>query len=191
MYEKFIANLGLHVKLSEQEQAMIIDKLHQKIYKKGEYLLKTGQVCNYVFFVNNGCLRSFYTDTSSVEHNILLHMEGWWAGAVASFSKRKKSRYSIHVLEQAEIFALGYEDLETLLVNIPQLERFFRILYQNGFSFYQDRMIDMLSQTAEERYRKFRKIYPGLELRIPQKQIASFLGITPVFLSILRGKYQK
>jgi hypothetical protein len=79
------------------------------------------------------------------------------------------------------VFYISYLVLEQLYIDVPKLERFFRILSQNGFSLYQRRINSNLSKTAEERYTQFQKQYPKQEQRIAQKQIASFLGITPVF----------
>jgi CRP-like cAMP-binding protein len=106
-----------------------------------------------------------------------------------SFFKEKPAINTIQALEDSEVSYFSLTRLEELFKSVPKFERFFRILTQNGFELYQRRITANLSKNAEERYRQFRKQYPGLEQRIAQKQIAAYLGITPTFLSLLRKDF--
>jgi CRP-like cAMP-binding protein len=96
-----------------------------------------------------------------------------------------------HALEDTEVLQISRPDLEKLYEQVPAFERFFRIIFQHAFVAQQDRINQNLSFTAEERYRAFLEKYPALEQRLPQKQIAAYLGITTVFLSVLRKKRSK
>ena len=189
MYELIFANFALHIKLDATETEQIKARLQQKTVKKKTELLSAGQVCRNIYFVNKGCLRIFNVDIEGEEHNVSFCPENWWAVDIASFSHQTSAFYNIDALEDTEVFYLSYSVLEELYVQIPKLERFFRILTQNGFHLYQQRITSNLSKSAEERYEQFQKQYPKLEQRIAQKQIASYLGITPVFLSMIRRKY--
>ncbi|MBE9461526.1 Crp/Fnr family transcriptional regulator [Dyadobacter subterraneus] len=191
MYELIFANFAMHITLSMEEIEEIKLKLEYKIVKKNELLLKSGEVCRNFYFVNQGCLRIFNTDEKGEEHNLLFLPENWWAVDMTSFSEQKPAFYTISSLEKTELFYLNYNVLEELYQTVPKLERFFRIMIQNGFSLYQQRIISNLSMPAEERYQLFQNQYPKLEQRIAQKHIASYLGITPVFLSMMRKKYQR
>ena len=144
----------------------------------------------YILLIKAG-LRTYYVDDYGNEHNILFCPENWWSVDVASFFDRSPAFYCIAALEDTELFYLTYPLLENLFTAVPKFERFFRILTQNGFNLYQKRITSSLSKTAEERYLQFQKQYPKLEQRIAQKQIASYLGITPVFLSRLRGSEKR
>lgn len=188
MYELFFANLDKHIKLENSEILQITGKLKSRKLKKNESLLEAGEVCKHIYFVNKGCLRLFHHTEGGEEHNILFCPENWWCADLSSFTSGQKSFYAVSSLEETEVLFLTHEALEGLYIAVPKLERFFRILYQNGFSLYQRRITKILSKPANERYRIFKKQYPGLEQRIAQKQIASYLGITPVFLSMIRGK---
>jgi CRP-like cAMP-binding protein len=128
----------------------------------------------------------FYTDQSGEEHNIGFYPENWWVCDIVSFFREKSSINSIQAIENSEIYFISLQSMENLFHTIPKFERFFRILNQNGFELYQRRITSQLYKTAEERYLEFRKRYPGLERRITQKHIASYLGITPAFLSMMR-----
>ncbi|TWI94781.1 CRP-like cAMP-binding protein [Mucilaginibacter frigoritolerans] len=185
MYELILANFSMHVALDAAETEPIKTKLQHKTIKKSTILL---DICRHICFVNKGCLRIFNTDKDGEEHNILFCPENWWAVDIASFSGQTPAFYTIAALEDTEVFYLSYNVLEQLYIEIPKLERFFRIMIQNGFNLYQNRITSNLSKSAEERYMLFQKQYPKLEQRIAQKQIASYLGITPVFLSMIRKR---
>jgi len=189
MYELIFANFELHIKLDTAETEQIKSRLQYKTIKKKTELLSRGSISRNIYFVNKGCLRIFNVDGDGVEHNVSFCPENWWAVDISSFSHQTPAFYNIDALEDTEVFYLSYSALEELYVQIPKLERFFRILTQNGFHLYQQRITSNLSKSAEERYGRFQKQYPKLEQRIAQKHIASYLGITPVFLSMIRRKY--
>lgn len=188
MYARIFLNFALHIHLHEAEMLRITQKLQRKEVKKNTMLLNAGELCRNVYFTNSGCLRVFNPDKNGQEHNVLFCPENWWATDMSSFSTQKPALYSISALEDSEVIYLSYTDLEQLYIDVPKLERFFRILTQNGFYLFQKRLTANLSKTAEERYALFGRQYPGLEARIAQKHIASYLGITPVFLSMLRNR---
>lgn len=188
MYELILDNFALHIALDAAEQRLVTAKLRSIVLKKNEILLSSGEVCRNIYFVNKGCLRIFNGDEKGNEHNILLCPENWWAVDIASFSNQVPAFYAMSALEDTEALYLSYAVLEALYITVPKLERFFRILTQNGFNLYQQRIASNLGKPAEERYALFHKQYPGLEQRITQKHIAAYLGITPVFLSMIRKK---
>ncbi len=188
MFELILANFTLHIKLNAAEKEHVQSALQIKTVTRNKVLLREGEICRNIYFVNLGCLRIYHTDMEGIEHNISFFPENWWAVDIASFSHQTPAFYSIAALEDAELYFLSYSALEKLYLEVPKLERFFRILTQNGFNLYQRRITSALSKTAEERYLMFRKLYPGLEQRIAQKHIASYLGITPIFLSRLRQR---
>ncbi len=151
-------------------------------------LLATGEICRNLYFVDEGCLRVFNRDKEGLEHVVLFCTENWWAADMTSFSGQVPAYYNISALEDTALFYFSYPALEQLYADVPKMERFFRILAQNGFSLYQRRVNSIISRSAEERYLQFQQLYPKLEQRIAQKYIASYLGITPVFLSMIRKR---
>ena len=151
-------------------------------------MLQAGTISRAISFVTSGCLRVYSTDESGNDHILLFASGGWWCGDLFSFLAKSPATYSIEALEDSEVLQISFENLETLYVQVPKFERFFRVLFQNGFIMYQRRITSELALPAAKKYAKFKKLYPGLEQRIAQKHIASYLGITPVFLSMLRKK---
>ena len=188
VFENILANFALHVNLDAAEQACIKSVLQHQRLKKNEILLETGATCRNIYFVDKGCLRVYNRDREGSEHNVLFCPENWWAADMTSFSGQVPAYYNIATLETTELFYFSYQSLEQLYIDVPKMERFFRILAQNGFSLYQRRVNSIISRSAEERYLQFQHLYPKLEQRIAQKQIASYLGITPVFLSMIRKR---
>lgn len=190
MHRLILSNFAMHIALSSDEQEKVLALLQQKMVAKRSFLLQPGKIDRYIYFVNRGCLRMFYTDKQGMEHNICFYPENWWACDIVSFFKEKPAVNSIQALEETEVYYMSLSRLEELFLEIPKFERFFRILTQNGFDLYQQRITSNLSKTAEEGYLKFRKLYPGLESRIAQKHIATYLGITPAYLSMMRKEKQ-
>ncbi len=188
MYDLILANFAMHISLDAVETAHVLSQLQHKMVKKNATLLSSGEICKAIYFVNKGCLRIFNIDKEGEEHIISFCPENWWAVDISSFSGQIPAFYTISALEDTEVFYLSYTALEQLYLQVPKFERFFRILTQNGFNLYQRRITSNLSKTAEERYTQFQKQYPKLEQRIAQKHIASYIGITPVFLSIIRKR---
>ncbi len=186
MYSLILKNISRFVQLTPEETALFTAQLRVKHLKKKQFLVQEGEVCRHTFFVNKGCLRTYFTDKEGVEHNMQFAIEDWWGGDMHSFLSQKPSRYNVVALEDSELLAFERNAQEEIFQKIPKFERFFRLLLQNAFIAFQDRILAGLSETAEERYIKFRDKYPSMDMRIPQNQIASYLGITPESLSRIR-----
>lgn len=176
----------MHISLKPEEKDHFIEVVSTRNFKNKASILKAGEVCRSIYFVNKGCLRIYYIDSDGDEHTVSFYPENWWSTDIASFSAQKSSLFSIEAIENTETLYLTFEVLEKLYSDIPKFEKFFRILTQNGYDIQQRRIVSYLSKSAKERYELFQKQYPKLEQRISQKHIASYVGITPVFLSRLR-----
>jgi CRP-like cAMP-binding protein len=118
-------------------------------------------------------------------------IEDWWTGDLYSFPTQTPSTYFIDALEDTEVLQLSKTNLEKLYGQEPKFERFYRIIFQNALIAQHERISQNLSFSAEQRYLHFIKKYPEVEQRISQKHVATFLGITPEFLSMLRKKLSK
>jgi CRP-like cAMP-binding protein len=184
-------NIAKHVSLTPEEQALFLSKLETNTYKVKTILLNAGEVCKHSYFVNSGILRSFNINDNIVEHVLSFACEGWWMSDMYSFFSQKPGQLFIEVLEEAEIVSLSKENQEQLYLEIPKLERFFRILIENSLVANQQRLMDNLSLPAEERFEKFSKKYGTLIHKVPQKQIASFIGVTPEFFSKMKARLLK
>jgi CRP-like cAMP-binding protein len=186
--ELILKNIEQHVTLTQQEQELFLSKTEIHYYKAKTILLNSGAICKHSYFVNSGILRSFNINDNIVEHVLSFACQGWWIGDMYSLLSQKPGNLFIEVLEDAEVVLLSKENQEILYREIPKLERFFRILTENSLVANQERLMDNLSLTAEERFEKFCKKYPTLIQKIAQKQIASYLGVTPEFYSKMKSR---
>jgi CRP-like cAMP-binding protein len=190
-YSAILKNIAKHITLDEKEAACFTALLSYREVKKKEGLLKEGDRCKFINYVHNGVLRAYYPDRKGDENSIMFAIDDWWVTDIYSFATGNPAVMCIDALENSTIFQLSKDDLERLFGEVPKFERFFRIIMQNSYIREQLRSIQNLSLSAEERYLNFSRKYPDFMQRIPQKQIASYLGITPEFLSVIRSKLRK
>lgn len=181
-----IEHVEKHVTLSQEEKELLASFLKTRRILKRQYLLQADTVCQYESFVVEGCLRMFYVDDKGLEHTLTFAIEDWWITDLESFLQRTASVYHIVALENSIVLQLDGASLAILYEKIPAIERYFRILHQNAFIAQSKRILQNISFNGEEKYKSFLAMYPQWHQRIPQKHIASYLGITPVFLSQIR-----
>jgi CRP/FNR family transcriptional regulator, anaerobic regulatory protein len=181
-------NLSKHISLTPEEQEIFLSKTETRQYKAKTILHNAGKICKNSYFVNSGVLRSFTINDNIVEHVLSFACSGWWISDIYSLLSQKPGNLFIQVLEDAEVVILSKENQEILYQEIPKLERFFRILTENSLVSHQERLMDNLSLAAEERFEKMCKKYPELIQKVPQKQLASYIGVTPEFFSKMKSK---
>ena len=186
-----IANISKHICLTAEEAIFFSSLLKPKSLADGEFLLREGSVCRYESFVTKGCLKTYYLDENGFEHIIDFSIEEWWADDLYSLLTQTPSKSNIKAIEDTDILQISKADLELLYQKIPKFERFFRILFQNAYITQREQINSALSASAEERYLLFIKKKPYAEKRFTQKDIASYLGITPQFLSALKRKLSR
>lgn len=188
IYEQVLDHITRHVPLSVAEKELICQYFKLVHIPKKQYLLKEGDVARATNFVIKGCLRSYYRDENGFAHVLMFAVEDWWMSNLDSYVHQRPSQLFIDALEDTDVLQISKDDQEHLYREVPQLERYFRIIMQNALASFQHRIIGNLSKPAIERYKAFCEQYGFLEKRLPQHQIASYLGVTPEFLSTLRKK---
>src|SRR5215831_6008069 len=176
-------NISKYIKLSRDEFNYFASVVEQKRVRKKQFLLEEGEVCRFECFVNNGCLRQYHLDDNGNEHIMQFAIRDWWISDQYSFISGLPSPYFIDALEDSEVLLISRTSLDELYNKVPKFERFFRIAFQNSYVALQRRILANISQTAEERYLHFSKNYPEIEQKVPQHQVASYLGIKPESLS--------
>ncbi len=181
-------HIAQHVRLSPEEAALFMAHTKTRRYKAKSVLHHAGTVCTETYFITSGLVRSFYVNDNIVEHILHFACEGWWISDMYSLFSGKPGDLFIETLEDTEVIVLSKAQQELLYQKLPPLERYFRILAENSLVSHQERLRDNMSRSAEERFEKFCKRYPALIQRVPQKQIASYIGVTPEFFSKMKGK---
>ena len=188
-FDLILQNVKKHIQLNKAEEDLFISLLHKKEIKKKGYLLQQNEICKTESFIIKGCLRMYTIDENGFEHIVLFGVEDWWVSDLYSYLTKMPSNYYIDALEDTTVLQLTKSNMDMLYEQVPKFERYFRILLQRAFITHQNRINQNLSFTAEQRYQDFLKRFPQLEQRISQKQVAAYLGMTPVFLSMLRKKF--
>jgi len=179
------------IPLNKEEKELVIQKFHPRLYRKKQYVLQEGDVCRQMNFVVRGCLRMYKIDDKGGSHILQFAAENNWITDLGSFYSEKPSELTIDALEDTMVLKITHDDLITIYTQAQKFHRIFRVLIENAYVGIQKRLLQTISSTAEDRYQYFIDTYPHLANRLPQTQIASFLGITPEFLSRLRNKRSK
>lgn len=179
------------IPLNNEECQLVRELFKSRLYRKKQYVLQENDVCNQFNFIVRGCLRMYKVDEKGNIHIIQFASENWWMIDIGSFHQKKASELSIDALEDTMVLQISYENLIKLYTSAPKFDRIFRVLIENSFVTLQNRLLQNISSTAEERYLSFMETYAHLSNRLPQTQIASFLGITPEFFSKLKSKILK
>jgi CRP-like cAMP-binding protein len=183
-----IQNIEKHVRLTDEEIRLLPDFFEAKSFRKRHYFVQEGSVANYSAFVLKGCMRSYYVDANGFEHILQFAIEDWWIADMMSYSTGKEARLNIDALEDTDALLISRENQLKLFEICPKLEKYFRIITENGMVSIQNRLLESMSMLASDRYANFVKRYPVLNQRLPQTQIAAYLGITPEFLSKIRNR---
>ena len=181
-----IEHFSNYLPLSDSEILELESKLIEKKVKRRQFILQEGDVCKHYTFVVNGCFKMYKVDNKGLEHNLQFSIENAWIADIGSFYSNKPSELYIEALEQSTILQIAKPDLLYLYSQYPKFDRNFRVLIENAFISLQKRVLQNISSTAEERYLDFLKNYPNLFNRISNVQIASYIGVTPEFLSKIR-----
>ncbi|HEY4065079.1 MAG TPA: Crp/Fnr family transcriptional regulator [Puia sp.] len=187
MYAAIDQFVSKYIDLTEEQIEYFHSLLKHRMVKKKSFLLQEGEICDFEAFILKGCIRSYYLDKDGVETILLFAVEEWWVSDLTSFSERTPSNLFIETVEDSELLSIDYKSKTLLFEKIPAFERMFRLLVQRSLSVLQQRFYASVSQTAEERYLHFLEKYPLIAQRVPQHQIARYIGVSPEFLSKVRS----
>ena len=181
-----LANIKRYVALSSDDEAAFTAIVRQRRVKKRQFVEQPGFTCQFQTYVYRGALRSYFINPDGVEHTIQFAVEDWFISDFNSYITQTPASLYVEALEDSTIQQIGYADVEALCEAHPVFERFFRLVAQKSFAYAQRRVLSNLGKTAEERYLEFLGMYPGIVQRVPQYMLASYLGMTPEFLSRIR-----
>ena len=187
MFETIDHFIAKYITLNDEELAFFHSLLRTRKVKKKTFLLQEGEVCDFEAFIIKGCIRSYYLDKEGVETILLFAVEEWWVSDITSFADRKPSNLFIETIEDSELLILDFAGKTRLLERIPGFEHMYRLLVQRSLGVLQQRFYSTVSETAEERYKQFLEKYPLVAQRVPQHQIARYIGVSPEFLSKVRS----
>ncbi len=191
MDERILKYINRFTELSATEKGVLEDCMSRRWVNKKTLLLRAGEVCNFEGYVLKGCIREYFIDAKGVEVTLEFATEDWWVSDITSFEQQTPAMMFIEALEDCELLVLSRESKDELLQKVPKLERMFRLMIQRHLAVLQQRLLRTISSSAGDQLEEFLKKYPTLPNRVPQQYIASYLGITPEFLSKLRRRGMK
>ncbi len=191
MHESIQNYISRFVSLTPEELSVVENCMQLQEIPKKTILLNAGDVCNFEAYVLKGCIREYFIDHKGQELTLEFAVEDWWVSDITSFENQTPSIMYIETLEDCELLMLSRAAKDELLARVPKLERMFRLMIQRHLSVLQKRLFRTVSYTAMDKFEEFLRRYPSLPQRVPQHYIASYLGITPEFLSKLRKRQMK
>ncbi len=181
-------HIAKFISLSEEELESVLSYFTEFTAKKKEILQEEGKLCKYNYFVEKGILRMYFLDEKGVEKTVQFAIENWWISDYFSFQQQKNSEFYVQAIESTTALALSFTDQERLLEAHPKMERYFRMVHQTAHAASQMRNKYHKDFSREEQFRHFYGSFPEFVQRVPQYMLASYLGITPEYLSELRAK---
>ncbi len=187
--------LRVHVLVRVPAGAAELAALHRALVvrcvPRREALSRPGDVARDLYFVESGCLRCHATDDRGIDRVLRFAVEGWWISDFHSYFTGESSSFGVDALEESRLLVLSREREQQLCADHPILARYFLGLLEGLAVATQRRLLLLLAKSVEARYDEFVTHYRELARRLPQHQIASYLGVTPESLSRVRARIAK
>ncbi|RZK68574.1 MAG: Crp/Fnr family transcriptional regulator [Pedobacter sp.] len=186
MIEILLKHIEEKVSLTASDKELISPFFVRKRLRKRQYLLQEGDVCNYLSFVAKGLVRTYNVDEKGDEHMSVFGWEGWWISDFNSFLSVVPAMFYIDAIEDSEVLMISRSDYDTLTLQVPVMDRYFRILFQNSLITKERRLMSSITHSAEQKYVQLLTSNPEIINKIPQNMVASYLGIAPETLSRIK-----
>lgn len=174
------------IDISEDELNDFLDQCVTKTFKRNEIASRPHIVPNEIFFINKGLLREMITDNDGVEHTIHFALENQFMADYSSFMLKQPSIYTLQAEEETKVVVMPRAAVEWGYQNLKQGDRLGRLIAEYYFIYHDNRIKNLYARTPKERYDTITEVFPNIHNRVPQHQIASYLGITSVHLSRLK-----
>jgi len=186
--DSLLSHINQFVQLEQEEIDELKSVLIYRTFRQDDYIAKSGDPASYLMYVCSGYLLTSLIDSTGSERVIQIATEGWWSPDLFSLTSQSKTNYSTRGLTNGEVLLFPKLAHQHLLERYIKFERYFRIIFQESLIRQQKRILESFSIKAEERYQNYLDRFPEIEKYVPQKYIASYLGITPQFLSTVRRR---
>ncbi len=178
---------------TEEESQLLYSKLKKIKLKKGAFLLKAEEEVNDIYYIHDGCLRTYFKDASEKEHTLQFAIKDWWISDYIALYGREQSKSVSYIecLKESTLYKISKKDFDTLCKEKPKVGHFYIKKLESAFATFQRRILENLTLSAKERYLNFVATYPNIEQNVKNYHIASYLGITTESLSRIRKEIAK
>ncbi|WP_430965858.1 Crp/Fnr family transcriptional regulator [Spongiimicrobium sp. 2-473A-2-J] len=188
MSKQFFEHINRFITITEEDFREILPFFDPHTLNKKEMVVEAGTLSNSNHFVLDGCLQMFYLNDRGAERTVQFAIENWWMADYLAYHHRIVTDFAIQAVEDTQILSITYDKQVQLLSFFPALEKYFRIIYEISYGASLMRMKYIYDLTKEEMYFHFTEQFPEFAQRVPQYLIASFLGLTPEYVSEIRAK---
>jgi CRP-like cAMP-binding protein len=189
--EELIQKIKSSIELSSEAEKYLRSISKVKTVAKGEILIREGHSVNKIYFVKEGCLRSYCTDKKGKDHTLQFGVENWWISDYIAIHNNELGTLTVECLKESKVIEFNVEKLNGVLDLYPEYEPFQRKLLERHVVSLHKRILNQLQLTAAERYDLFLEQYPNIEQYTRNYHIASYLGITQESLSRIRVEKSK
>ena len=186
MHAPIVKHITNHISPTQDDLQLFNSVLTQVSVSKGQFLLKSGTYVKHQYFVVKGCLKAYYLDDKGNSHIIQFAVENWWISDFEAFFNQTPAKLYIESIEDAQLLSISYDNLQRVYDQAPIYERYFRLLLTKAFIGQSKRILSSQEKNTKERYLDFCASYPLIEDRVPNYDIANYLGVTPENLSRVR-----
>lgn len=186
MFQTILSHIDNIVSLTTEEKEHFKTFFLEKRFRKKQYLAQQGEPCRHLIYVEKGALKAYTTDEKGNNTIMQFAIEGWWVTENNSFFTGAPSIYDIDAVEDAHVLLLTHENYQKMLLEIPKLEKYWRVILEKRMIAMQRRITILLTYSLEDNYKRLLEVHPYISARFPQRLIASYLGTTAETLSRLR-----
>jgi CRP-like cAMP-binding protein len=188
MSKQLFNHINNYVEVNEKDFQEILKFFSFRSVDKKEVIAEEGYKCNFNHFIVQGCAHMYFIDDKGTHRTVQFAIENWWITDNLAFINRTATDFYIQAVEKTQILSISFENQEQLLSRYPQLEKYFKIIYQKAFGSSILKIKYLHDFSKEEIYFHFTEHFPEFAQRVPQYLIASFLGLTPEYVSEIRSK---
>ncbi len=187
-YKNILDNIKRYVPLNNEDENQFVSIVRTSNIKRRQFIVQPNFICTHQTYVLKGVFRSYFVNNEGIEHTIQFAIDDWFISDFNSYISQTPASLFVEAIEDSIVQQISYDDVEKLCSENPKFERFFRLVAQKSFAFSQRRILSNLDKSAEERYLDFLNLYPSIVQRVPQYALASYLGMSPEFLSKIRKR---
>ncbi len=188
MSQHLLAHIRNHISLRSEEEQEILSYFTPKQFPKKTNIIEANSKCKQHIFVNKGCLRMFFTNTKGVEQTTQFAIENWWITDYQAYANQLQTDFCVQTVEDSDVMLITHEQEEALLNRFPKFERYFRLIYQRAYAASQIHMKYLHDLSRRDLYLQFDAAFPEFTRRVPQYMLASFMNMTPEYLSEIKRK---